>query len=127
MDAKELAGVSLFEGLPKHDLERVGQWMDVVDVSAGYRLLDEGRFPHEFFVILAGSVEVSHEGEVLATLGAGDFMGEIAMVEDVRRTATVVTTAPTTLGVMARREFGSMYDGMPSVRSAIDEAIRRRK
>ena len=67
------------------------------------------------------------EGEVLATLGAGDFMGEIAMVEDVRRTATVVTTAPTTLGVMARREFGSMYDGMPSVRSAIDEAIRRRK
>jgi CRP-like cAMP-binding protein len=127
MDGKELAGIPLFEGLSSRDRDKVAHWMDVVDVPAGYHLLEEGRFPHEFFVILDGSVEVSHGDQLLASLGPGDFLGEIAMVQDVTRTATVVTSSPTRLAVMARREFSSMYDGVPSIRAAIDAAISRRK
>ncbi len=127
MDAKDLANVPLFEGLSGHDLGMIARWADVVDVPAGYHLLNQGSFPHEFFVILDGTVIVERGGEPLATLGIGDFFGEIAIVEDDRRTATVVAETPLRLAVMSTREFDSMRAELPLVESRVLAASEARK
>ena len=88
-----LKRVPLFAGLSPKEREKVARWADTVDLPAGKHLLDEGRLPHEFFVIVDGEVEVLHEEQRLATLGPGDFFGEIALIEHGRRTASVVTTS----------------------------------
>jgi CRP/FNR family cyclic AMP-dependent transcriptional regulator len=126
VDAKSLERVPLFAGLSPKEREKVARWSDTVDLPAGKHLLDEGRLPHEFFVILDGEVEVLHGGERLATLGPGDFFGEIALIEHGRRTASVVTTTTTTLAVMSPASFAAMRREMAEVALRIDDAIRER-
>ena len=126
MDAKSLERVPLFAGLSHKDREKIARWADSIDLPAGKHLLDQGRLPHEFFVIVDGEVEVLHDGKRLATLGPGDFFGEIALIEHGRRTASVVTTTPTTLAVMSPTSFAAMRREMPEVALRIDDAIRER-
>jgi CRP-like cAMP-binding protein len=126
VDAKSLEPVPLFAGLSHREREKVARWADTIELPAGKHLLDEGRLPHEFFVILDGEVEVLHETEHLAALGPGDFFGEIALIEHGRRTASVVTTTPTTLAVMSPASFAAMRREMAEVALRIDDAIRER-
>ena len=126
MDAKRLERVPLFAGLSHREREQVARRADTVDIPAGRHLLVEGRLPHEFFVILEGEVEVMHESERLATLGPGDFFGEIALIQHGRRTASVVTTTPTTLAVMSPQAFDAVRREMPGVADRIAAAIRER-
>jgi CRP-like cAMP-binding protein len=126
VDVKSLERVPLFAGLSPKEREKVARWSDAIDLPAGKHLLDEGRLPHEFFVILDGEVEVLHDGKRLATLGPGDFFGEIALIEHGRRTASVMTTTPTTLAVMSPASFTAMRREMAEVALRIDEAIRAR-
>jgi CRP/FNR family cyclic AMP-dependent transcriptional regulator len=126
MDARSLERVPLFAGLSHREREQVARWADAIDLPEGRHLLDEGRLPHEFFVILDGAVDVVHEDRRLASLGPGDFFGEIALIQHGRRTATVVTTAPTTLAVMSPPSFDAMRREMPRVAERIDAAIRER-
>ena len=126
MDAKSLERVPLFAGLSHREREQVARWADEIDLPSGKHLLDEGRLPHEFFVILDGEVEVTHDGKLLATLGTGDFFGEIALIEHGRRTATVMTSTPATLAVMSGSSFDAMRHDLPRVAERINEAIRER-
>lgn len=126
MDAKRLRNVPLFDELSSHELERIAHWSDEIDVPEGAHLLDEGRFPHEFFVILDGTVDVEHDGAVLATLGQGDFLGEIAIMEGLRRTATVVAASPVRAAVMHERDFLEMCRELPVVEQRVRAKIRER-
>jgi CRP-like cAMP-binding protein len=126
MDAKSLQSVPLFAGLSHREREQVARWADAVDLPAGKHLLQEGRLPHEFFVILDGEVEVTQEGQHLATLGQGDFFGEIALIEHGRRTASGMTSAPTTHAEMSPTSIDAMRRVMPGVADRIDAAIRER-
>jgi CRP/FNR family transcriptional regulator, cyclic AMP receptor protein len=126
VDAAHLTGVPLLADLSKRDLEHVARWADEVDMAPGRHLLDEGALPHEFFLILEGEVEVTHDGQTLANLGPGDFFGEIAILEDMRRTATVVTTTPCRLAVMTPQAFSSMRSSMPVVADRIEAAAMAR-
>jgi CRP-like cAMP-binding protein len=126
VDAKRLESLPLFRDLSRKERDRIARWTDEVEVPAGYHLVDQGRFPHEFFVIESGTVAVTKDGEHLADLGPGDFFGEIAIVEHERRTATVVATTPLTAIVMLGRDFQTMADAMPHVAARIHAAIRER-
>jgi cAMP-binding proteins - catabolite gene activator and regulatory subunit of cAMP-dependent protein kinases len=126
MDGKSLKGIPLFADLPPKDLKQVARWMDVVNVSAGNDLLEEGAMPHEFFVMLEGEADVRHDGELLAHLASGDFFGEIALVETNRRTATVTTATPARLAVMHSRDFAGMRVALPKVADRIEAAILAR-
>jgi CRP/FNR family cyclic AMP-dependent transcriptional regulator len=126
MDAHDLEKVPLYAGLSHKEREKIARWSDTVDLPAGKHLLEEGRLPHEFFVVLEGEVEVTHDGERLATMGPGEFFGEIALIQHGRRTASVVTTAPTQLAVMSPASFVAMRREMPEVTERIDTAIRER-
>ena len=96
MDPSRLGNVAIFSDLTKPELERVSRWTDEVSVPEGYELAREGQFAHEFFIIEDGVAAVLANGDRIAELGAGDFFGEIGLLETERRTASVVATTPTT-------------------------------
>lgn len=127
MDATDLEQVPLFAGLSKQERAQIAGWADVVDEPVGYHLVDQGRYAYEFFVLLEGTVEVQRDGAHVADMGPGDFFGEIALVEDDRRTATVVATTPLRAIVMHARAFRSMRASMPSVADQIEAAVRARE
>ena len=126
MDTTRLKSVPLFASLADKELKQVAHLADEVDVPEGQHLVDEGRFAHEFFVIEDGTAEVQHEGKTVATLGAGDFFGEIALIRTDRRTASVVAKTPMKLIVIFGPNFRAMASDMPRVAEKINDAIEER-
>jgi CRP/FNR family cyclic AMP-dependent transcriptional regulator len=126
MQVAELAKVEFFGGLSKRELEQLAQWTDRVSVSQGHELAREGEFAHEFFLIEDGIADVVQDGDKIATLGPGDFFGEIGLLETERRTASVVAASDMQLIVMFQREFKQMEREMPNVAERIRSAIRAR-
>jgi CRP/FNR family cyclic AMP-dependent transcriptional regulator len=126
MDPQRLRSIPLFEGLPGKELEQIARWTDEIEVPAGMHLLDQGRYAIEFFVLVDGSVEVRQDRHPIATLGPGDCFGEIGLLEDSQRTATIETLTPTRAIVMDARGFGSMMAASPIVAERI-RAIERQR
>ncbi len=127
MDIDRLKTLPLFADLSNRELERIAAWADEVDLPAGKHLIEQGAFAHEFFVIAEGTAEVTHDGQHLADLGPGDFFGEIALLENHRRTASVVATSPLRVVVMFAREFEAMERELPEVAARVREAMTARR
>jgi CRP/FNR family transcriptional regulator, cyclic AMP receptor protein len=126
VEESKLEAVGLFAQLSRGELRRLARVTDEIVVPAGTRLIDEGTFAHEFLLILAGSAEVRRGGEPVATLGPGEFAGEIGAIRDVRRNATVTATMELTAIVMSARDLRQIASDMPSVAAQIDAAIAAR-
>jgi len=94
--------------------------------AEGTKLARQGDFAYEFFVIEDGGAEVLRDGERIAELGPGDFLGEMGIVEKAVRNATVVTTAPSRVIVMSEQAFRSMSRTNPEVASKISAAVEQR-
>jgi CRP/FNR family transcriptional regulator, cyclic AMP receptor protein len=98
-------------------------------VPAGKVLMRQGESGSDMMVIVNGSVAIDRDGERVNTLGAGDFFGEIALVDGGPRTATVTTEAPSRLLVITHRDFHAMMEEFPEVErqvlSALAQRIRR--
>jgi CRP/FNR family cyclic AMP-dependent transcriptional regulator len=94
IDAERLRSVPLFGDLDSYDLARVGRWVEEVDAAPGEVLIEQGSLPYEIFVIEEGTVDVVRDGEPLASLGAGDVVGEIALLAQHRRMASVIARTP---------------------------------
>jgi CRP/FNR family transcriptional regulator, cyclic AMP receptor protein len=122
-----LKEVPFFANLKKKDLTLIAQNADELDVRAGKVLAREGDIGQEFFVIEAGTAEVTRGGDTLAQLGPGDFFGEMALLEEDRRVATVTATSDMTLIVMNRSSFRSIESTMPQVHQEVGAAIRERR
>jgi hypothetical protein len=116
----------LFEGLSRKQLGELARVTEDVDFRAGKVLCREGQRGQEFFVIMDGEVEVTRGGKKLATRGRGEFFGEIALVEDVPRTATVTATTPLRFFVLTRRSFLRLLDEQPKVERKVMRALARR-
>ena len=127
MDAARLKSIPLFADLSEAEREQVARWADEVEVAEGRHLVDEGKFAYEFFVIVDGTAAVRHGEQVIAELGPGDFFGEIALLEHVRRTASVVATSPMRAVVMFGRDFRAMENEMPKVAERVRRALEERK
>ena len=128
MDAKLelLAKVPLFGKLDRSSLERVGRLVDEIDLPADKLLMHEGELPYEFFLIVDGQVRIERDGQQLSVLGAGDFLGEIALLDGGRRTATATTLTPVRLLVLGTREFHSLLAENPDIREAVLGALAER-
>jgi len=127
MKAERLRKIPLFEGLSDHQYERLERWTDEIDVPTAKHLVNQGAYPHEFMVIEKGTAEVTHDGRHLADLGPGDFFGEMALLLNVPRTATVAATSDVTLVVMHERDFRAMEDEMPEVAQRIRAVMDERR
>ena len=121
-----MARVPLFCRLSKGDLVRIAQLADEVDLPAGKRLTKEGSRGREFFVLLEGSADVERNGQRIATMRGGDFFGEIALVTDVPRTATVTTISPVRALVITDRAFRELLRDSPAIQGKVLEAIASR-
>ena len=120
MDAQKLSSLPLFSSLDKHELDEVAHAADEVDVREGKELLHEGSFAYEFMVIEDGRAEVVRDGDHVADLGPGDFLGEIAAMEHGRRNASVFARSPMSLVVMTARDLRSLAGSMPKLKQAVE-------
>jgi CRP-like cAMP-binding protein len=126
MDESELQSIPLFESLPRDQRRVVAQHADVIDVDEGTALVRQGEFAYEFFVIDTGGAEVLRDGEHIADLGPGDFLGEMGIVGKAVRIATVTATAPSKVIVMTEQAFRSMSQSNPEIASRIQAAVEER-
>jgi len=122
----DLATLSLFNTLDDDQLEELATWFHVQNAGEGVRLVGEGAPGYTFFVLTAGTAVVTSGDERLATLGPGDFFGEIAILGDGRRSATVTSTSPARLLVMFGTEFRRLETAHPEIASRITEAMAAR-
>jgi CRP-like cAMP-binding protein len=116
----ELRQVPVFAALSRRALVIADSLLTPVTFDDGDAICREGNFGRQAFIIASGSAVVSRGGEVLATVGAGDIVGELALLDGGRRTASVTAIEPVRAYVMSVQEFQSVL-GLPG----IDEDIRR--
>src|SRR6266536_5354179 len=90
-----------------------------IDRPAGQVLTTEGQRGYEFFIVLEGEVEVRQGDRVIATRRTGDYVGEIALLDERPRTATVVATTPVSVEVLSRGEFMSLLAEVPELSGQI--------
>ena len=112
---EHLSKVRLFSGLNKKELERVAKASDETRAKPGQVLTTEGKPGHEFFLILEGQAKVSRDGNDLATLGPGQYFGELSLLGGGPRTATVTADSDMELLVVGQREFSGVLDEIPGV------------
>jgi CRP/FNR family transcriptional regulator, cyclic AMP receptor protein len=127
-DAKTdlLKNVPLFAGCSKSELQKIASLADELDLGDGATLSREGERGREFIVIADGTVRVTRNGKLLRELGAGDFIGEIALVADVPRTATVTATSPVRLLVVTDRAFRNVLEQVPSIATKVLQSLGER-
>ena len=121
-----MARVPLFSRCSKGELMRIAQLADEIDLPAGRALTKEGARGREFFVLLEGTADVSRHGHRISTMRGGDFLGEIALVTDIPRTATVKTTSPVRALVITDRAFRELLRGSPEIQAKVLAAVASR-
>jgi CRP-like cAMP-binding protein len=123
---EHLRRVPLFSRMGRRELERLGQLTDEIEVGLDEHLTEQGETGHEFFIVLDGRLVVLDGRTPIATLGPGDFFGEVALIESVPRTATVRAEGIAQLMVIGHREFHALMDEFPEVRTAVLDALAER-
>ena len=121
-----LKTIPLFAGLGGKELERVGQLVDEIDLPVGKVLMRQGAHGAEMFIVVEGRFTVERDGKQIAERGPGDTLGEIALVSEGPRTATVTATSPSRVFVIGHREFHALMDTAPAIRLHILDVLGRR-
>ncbi|HEV2723774.1 MAG TPA: cyclic nucleotide-binding domain-containing protein [Thermoleophilaceae bacterium] len=121
-----LKRIPLFEGLSRKELVELARVTEDVEVPEGKVLCREGEIGQEFFVIIEGEAEVTRRGKHLATDSKGDFFGEISLLENSPRVATVRAKTPLRFFVLTGQDFRSLLDRNPSVERKVLHALARR-
>ncbi len=121
-----IAKVPLFAGLAKQQLTRVASIADEIDLPEGKVLTRQGERGREFFILLEGEAEVRRNGRKLATRRAGEFFGEIALVTDLPRVATVTAATPVRALVIRDTEFRALLQRTPEIALKVLHAVGER-
>ena len=121
-----LATVPLFSGCSKKELKTIATLADEIDLRKGKVLTRQGAPGREFFVLLEGTVEVVRDGKRVATLGEGDFFGELALISNIPRTATVTATSPIRTLVVFGRDFRRLLQEDPGIATKVLGAMAER-
>lgn len=111
--------VPCFIDLPKGTKEALAGAFDEVTVPVGQRIISQGDFAYELFVILEGTALVEQDGNVVATLGNGDLCGEIGLLLTGRRTAAIVADTPMRLLALFDQSFRQISRGHPEFASLV--------
>jgi CRP/FNR family transcriptional regulator, cyclic AMP receptor protein len=121
-----IKAVPLFAHCSKKELARLASELDEIEMPKGRVLTREGEMGREFVVLVDGSAEVTKDGRRVNLLGAGDFLGEIALISGGPRTATVTTTSDSDLLILTARSFARVTKEMPSVQASVLKALSER-
>ncbi|MCM2257109.1 MAG: ABC transporter transmembrane domain-containing protein [Vicinamibacteria bacterium] len=129
VSARRLRGVPILRDLPEPFLERAASLFVTEHFAAGRAIVERGERGDRFYIVVRGTVEVSHRVERagrLAALTDGDYFGEIALVRDEPRSATVRAVTPTICISLSREHFLGLLEAAPEVRAAIEATIAQR-
>ena len=127
IESERLRAVSLFGDLDAYDLQQVARWVEEVRADPGELLIEQGSMPFELFVIEDGTVEVVRDGEPIATLGPGDVVGEIALLGQHRRMASVVAQTPVRALALHVDALQSLTSEMPELGDELRSLMDRRR
>ena len=121
-----LGGIELFSELNAKEVRRLASFMTTVTIAQGRDLTVQGAPGREFMIIGEGEASVRRNGRLIATLGPGDFFGELALIAGVARTATVTAETPMVVEALNRREFSTVLDENPRIaRKILVGAVKR--
>jgi CRP/FNR family transcriptional regulator, cyclic AMP receptor protein len=123
---KHLAAVPMFQALSQKELTLVGRLAEDLKVEPGEALVHEGRREGEFYLIVEGRAKVTRKGKTVATLGPGDYFGELAVLDPGPRNATVTAETPMEVLELGRREFASLLSDVPTVSRKLLVGMARR-
>ena len=121
-----ISRVPLFATCSKKELRLIANLADQVEWREGKTVIKEGRLGSEFFILIDGTASVSQGGGKVRDLGAGEWVGEIALVANVPRTATVVTSSPVRALVLTRGGFSRLIEDSPSIAAKVLESLGER-
>lgn len=121
-----LSTVPLFEPLSVAAKEHLASRLEVRSVPAGTRIITEGEPGEDFYIVVDGHAEVTRGGERVRVQGPGEWFGEIALLHDVPRTATVTARDEMKLASIRRSDFLAVVTGHPAVRAAGEAVVRDR-
>ena len=125
-----LSKVPFFNKIPEGEFTKLAARMRARSVPPNEAILEQGKSGSSMFLIARGVVRVSHTEEGidldLATLMAGDFFGEMALLHDEPRTATVKAVTPCSLYQLNREDMQSFMEAYPAIREALEESDRKR-
>jgi CRP/FNR family transcriptional regulator, cyclic AMP receptor protein len=118
--------VPLFARCSRHEVKQIAQIADEIDLKEGTEMTREGSAGREFFVLLEGSADVQRGDEKINALGPGDFFGEIALISEEPRTATVRASSPVRALVVTARSFRRLLDDSPEIKTSVLQAMADR-
>jgi len=124
--AEVLGRVPLFAGCSRKELEFLATRTDEVELKANHTLIKQGSPSDSFYVLLGGEATVNVDGTERPSLHAGDFFGEISMLDRGPATATVVTATPARAMVMSHAQFRDAIKGSDSLLSTVIAAAADR-
>ncbi len=110
-----LRNVPLFQSLSQKDLEKIAKAGDEVTMPAGSLIIDQGQTGREAFVILSGTVGVKRNGKRMSTVGPGNIVGELSLLDHGPRTATVVCETDCTFLLLDQRRFLGVIEDVPAI------------
>ena len=113
--SNEINQVPLFSELSRNEIKSLKMLMTEIGISSGRTVVREGDVGSEFMIILSGTASVSKQGNKFATLGPGDFFGELSLLGKGPRSATVTAETDLQLKALNRREFATMLDKNPKI------------
>ncbi len=121
-----IKGVPLFADCSKKELAEVAGIADEIDLREGKELTTQGKPGREFFVLVEGEADVKKGTRRINRLGPGDFFGEISLVRQTPRTATVTATSPVRALVITERSFRSLLEHSPGIQGKVMSALAAR-
>jgi CRP/FNR family transcriptional regulator, cyclic AMP receptor protein len=126
VDVERLMHLPIFGELDHHDLSRIANRVNELEIPDGTLLIEQGTLPYDVFVLEEGTVEVTRDGESVATLGAGEVVGEIALLNPQRRTASVRATSRVRAVVLRTDDLDVIAEEMPEVMRQLRAIAERR-
>ena len=118
-----LRSIPIFAKCGRSGLEQVAQLVDEVDLPDGHVLIREGQSGHEMFIVVSGQARAERRGRKVADFGPGAVFGEMALISEGPRNATITAVGPLRVMVVGHREFHSLMDLHPDFRMQILEGL----
>ena len=123
---QRLRAVPLFSSLAKRELDLLVRQSDSLRYPPRYRVVREGSPGEAFWLVIEGELAVHRGGRQVATLGPGDYFGELAVIDPAPRDATVVASTPVELMVLGRGRFWATVEGSPALMRKLMVGLARR-
>ena len=125
---ERLGRIEFFGGLTEAQRRMLARHVDELDADPGDPLMGEGEYGYEAIFIEDGTAEVRRDGELINTVGPGEIVGELALVDPSgKRTASVTVATPLRALSLSSHSFHEIRRGMPDLAAAIDRAAREHR